>query len=286
MKNILLFLITVFSVTAQAQVTIQVSDEESKENIEFASILLPDYKKSFVADEQGKFIIDTNTYKLPLKVLIQQFGFKSKEIILQNNTKVYNIYLNPSSELLREIIIPPKNAKIKERIYGRTNEGSIKIQGESSYYNHNSSNTESNEQFGMIINTNNKLKKVKKVHWHVNKIDFKKAFFGLQFYEVENGKPSKQIPHPPINFILTDKNTGWNVINIDELDIYINDHKKIAAIIKVQKIEFKKGNNTGGYVLNIGLTVGSSVVGRESQYEDWTKIPANFPFYITVDSYE
>ena len=129
MKNILLFLITVFSVTTQAQVAIQVSNQESKENIEFASILLPEHKKSFVADEQGKFIIDTNKYKLPLKVLIEQFGFESKEIILQNNTKIYNIYLNPSSELLREIIIPPKNAKIKERIYGRTNEGSGNIVG-------------------------------------------------------------------------------------------------------------------------------------------------------------
>ena len=158
MKNILLFLITVFSVTAQAQVTIQVSDEESKENIEFASILLPDYKKSFVADEQGKFIIDTNKYKLPLKVLIEQFGFESKEIILQNNTKVYNIYLNPMSELLREIIIPPKNAKNKERIYGRTNEGSGNLKG--AFRNYNEDNKNSGLEFGMILNTNNKFKKI------------------------------------------------------------------------------------------------------------------------------
>lgn len=66
----------------------------------------------------------------------------------------------------------------------------------------------------------------------------------------------------------------------------INKNKKIAAIIKVQKIEFKKGNNNGSYVLNIGLTLGNSTVGRYSQYEEWSKVPASFPFYITVDSYE
>src|SRR5690606_24609283 len=230
MKNILLFLITVFSVTTQAQVTIQISDQESKENIEFANILLPDYKKSFVADEHGKFIIDTNKYKLPLKVLIEQFGFESKEINLQNNTKVYNIYLNPSSELLREIIIPPKNAKIKERTFGRTNEGSANIVG--TFKDYSEENIHSGLEFGLVINTNNKLKKVKKVHWYITSADFKRAIYSLQFYEVENGKPSKKIPHESIHFTITDKTNGWLVIDVEVLDLYIDGTKKIAAIIK------------------------------------------------------
>jgi len=287
MKNFILFcFITAISTIAQAQIALQVSEEETKEHIEFASILLPEHKKSFVADEHGKFLIDTNKYKLPLKVIVKQFGFEPKEITLQNATNLYNIYLNPISELLREVIIPPKNAKIKERTFGRTNENIGKMKGESNYTTHNQSQIESNEEFGMIINTNNNFKKIKKVHWHINEINFQNAFFGLQFYEVQNGKPSKKIPHPLINFVLTNRNTGWNTIDIDELDVYINKNKKIAAIIKVQKIEFKKGNNNGSYVLNIGLTLGNSTVGRYSQYEEWSKVPASFPFYITVDSYE
>ncbi len=284
MKNILLILITVFSVTVQAQVTIQVLDEESKENIEFASILLPDYKKSFVTDEKGIFAIDTDQYKLPLKVLIEQFGFESKEIILQNNTKLYNIYLDPSSELLREIIIPPKNAKIKERTYGRTNEGSGKISGQ--FQSYDEENKDTGLRFGMILNTNNKLKKIKTVHWYITGADFKKAVYSIEFYEVENGKPTKRIPHEDIRFTITNNTIGWNIINVDDLDIYIDGTKKIAAIIKTLKVELKSNTEKNYLKTNVGFATANAIVFKDSEFEDWQKIPMNYPFYITVDSYE
>ena len=111
MKNFLLFFfLLIYSIT-NAQITLQISDQESKENIPFVSVLLPEHKKSFVTDEHGKFTIDTHTYKLPLKILVEQFRFDPQTLILQNNVKVYNIYLNTKSELLHEIIIPLKMQK-------------------------------------------------------------------------------------------------------------------------------------------------------------------------------
>src|SRR5690606_26353377 len=124
---------------------LQISDQETKENIEFATVLLPDYKKSFVTDEKGKFVIDTQKYKLPLKVIVEQFGFEQKEITLQNTTNIYNINLTPSSEILREIIIPPTNAKIKERTFGRTNEGSGNLKG--AFRNYNEDNKDAGLEF-------------------------------------------------------------------------------------------------------------------------------------------
>src|SRR5690554_6783350 len=178
-RFILLCSFIAISTIAQAQITLQVSDEETKEYIEFASILLPEHKRSFVADEHGKFLIDTNKYKLPLKVIVEQFGFEPKEITLQNATNLYNIYLNPASELLREVIIPPKNAKIKERIFGRTSEGSGMIVG--SFRNYHTENRYAGLEFGLILNTNNKLKKVKKIHWHIRELTLEKAVYNLQF---------------------------------------------------------------------------------------------------------
>ena len=285
MKHFLLLFVVAFSSIAQAQVTLQISDQESNENIEFASILLPDYKKSFVADEKGIFVIDTEKYKLPLKIIAEQFGFEQKEITLQSTTKIYNISLTPSSEILREIIIPPVNAKIKERTYGRTNEGSGNIVG--TFRDYSEENIHSGLEFGLIINTNNKLKKVKKIHWHINEFTLEKAVYGLQFYEIDNGKPTNRIAHEDINFTVTDKSRGWIVINVEDLDIYINGTKKIAAILKTQKVETKKGTKSGSITLNIGIpAVSNTIVGRDSQYEEWQKIPMNYPFYITVDSYE
>src|SRR5690606_35176995 len=265
-KRILLFF-EAFSSITQAQVTLQVSDQESKENIEFATILLPDYKKSFVTNEKGIFVIDTQKYKLPLKVIAGQFGFEQKEITLQNNANAYNIFLDPATEVLQELIIPPTNAKIKERIYGRTSEGSGKIQGQMNRFDNE--NKDSGTEFGLIIKTSDHLKRLKKVHWHINGITFKRAIFNLQFYEVENNKPTKRIPHSEINFSINENQKGWLVLNIENKDIYLDGTKKIAAILKVQKIEFRKGENEGYILMNVGAATSNIMTLRSNIYESW-----------------
>lgn len=286
MKNtLLLFVCTLVTQIITAQnINLQISDSETKQPIDFAIVLLPDYKKSFVSNEKGIFMIDTNKYKLPLKVIVEQFGFEKQEITLQNNTSVYNIYLNPATEVLQELIIPPANAKIKERIYGRTNEGSGKILGQMNRFDNE--NKDSGTEFGLIIKTSDHLKKLKKVHWHINGITFKRAIFNLQFYEVENNKPSKRIPHEELNFSINENQKGWLVLNIENKDIYLDGTKKIAAILKVQKIEFNKGENEGYILMNIGAATSNITTLRSNIYEGWESGPMNYPFYITVDSYE
>ena len=286
MKNtFLLFVCTLVTQIITAQnINLQISDSETKESIEFATVLLPDYKKSFVSNEKGIFMIDTNKYKLPLKVIVEQFGFDQKEITLQNNSNAYNIYLDPATEVLQEIIIPPANAKIKERIYGRTSEGSGKIQGQMNRFNNE--NKDSGTEFGLIIKTSDYLKKLKKVHWHINGITFKRAVFNLQFYEVENNKPTKRIPHTELNFSINENQKGWLVLNTENKDIYLDGTKKIAAIIKVQKIEFNKGEKEGYIIMNVGAATSNIMTLRSNIYEGWESGPMNYPFYITVDSYE
>ncbi len=286
MKNtLLLFVCTLVTQIITAQnINLQISDSETKDPIDFAIVLLPDHKKSFVSNEKGIFMIDTNKYKLPLKVIVEQFGFEKQEITLQNNTNSYNIYLNPATEVLQELIIPPANAKIKERTYGRTNEGSGNIQGQMNRFDNE--NKDSGSEFGLIIKTNDHLKRLKKVHWHINGITFKRAIFNLQFYEVENNKPTKRIPHEELNFSINENQKGWLVLNTENKDIYLDGTKKIAAILKVQKIEFRKGENEGNLLMNVGAATSNIITLRSNIYEGWESGPMNYPFYITVDSYE
>lgn len=283
MKNSLLLFLFTFTtqITFAQNVKFQVNDKQTKEPIEFATILLPDYKKSLISDEKGIFVIDTNKYKFPLKVLIDHFGYEKKEIILQNNNSLQITFIEPSSELLQEILIPPANATVKERTYGRTSEGSGIGTGEDSAYNSNTS-----YEFGMVMNIKEKFLKVKKIHWHLEGFTFNRGYFSVYFYEVKNGKPSKRIPHQNINFILSHKSRGWNIINIENMDLYISGHKKIAVIIKQQKIELQENKSVGSFFQNIGLTAKSSFVTRSSTDNKWLTIPASIPLYITVDSYE
>ena len=286
MKNSLLLFLFTFTtqITFAQNVKFQINDKQTKEPVEFATILLPDYKKSLISNEKGLFILDAQKYKFPLKVIIDHFGFEKKEIILQNNNSLQIKFIEPSSELLQEIIIPPANAKIKERTYGRTNEESGQIQAEDTNYSQEKKSD--GAEFGMIITTNNKLKRIKKLHWHINTITFKKAVYSFQFYEVKNGKPSKRIYHPNINFTLTNKNTGWIVLDLNDYNIYIDGHKKIAVTLKLLQMEFEKNKKEGTFTMNVGFGVGNNTVARESQFEQWMKFPVNYPFYITVDSYE
>ena len=283
MKNSLLLFLFTFAtqITFAQNVKLQINDNETKQAVEFATVLLPDYKKSFVANEKGLFILDAQKYKFPLKVIIDHFGYDKKEITLQNNNSLQITFVEPLSELLQEIIIPPTNAKIKERTYGRTSEGSGIGTGEDSAYNSNTS-----YEFGMVMNIKEKFLKVKKIHWHLEGFTFNRGYFSVYFYEVKNGKPSKRIPHQNINFILSHKSRGWNIINIENMDLYISGHKKIAVIIKQQKIELQENKSVGSFFQNIGLTTGSSFVTRSSPDDEWLTIPASIPLYITVDSYE
>ena len=283
MKNtLLLFLFTfITQITFAQNVKFQINDKQTKEPVEFATILLPDYKKSLISNENGLFILDAQKYKFPLKVLIDHFGFEQKEIILQKNNSLQITYIETLSELLQEIIIPPANAKIKERTYGRTSEGSGIFSGEDSAYNSNTT-----YEFGMVLNTKEKFLKVKKIHWHLEGFTFKRGYFSVYLYEVKNGKPSKRIPHQNINFILSNKTRGWNIINIEDMDLYITGHKKIAIIIQQQKIEFQESKKEGSFFQNIGLTTGSTFFTRASSNSEWLAIPASIPLYITVDSYE
>lgn len=284
MKHLLGCLLFFIQLLASAQnISLQVTDQESKQPVEFANVLLPAYKKSFVTDERGMLQLDAGVYRLPLKLIVEQFSFESKEVVLGNDVKVYNVLLTPTSELLQEVIIPPAHAKIKERAYGRKGEGSGRIVGV--FRNYNYDNKSSGLEFGMILNTSNKLKKLKKVHWHIKEASFGSAVFGLQFYEIENGKPSRRIPHPEINFSIKNGQTGWLVVNMEDMDIYF-EANKIAAVIKTQKITFDKNKESGSLALNTGLALSNSIVGRDSQFEEWMKLPMNYPFYITVDSYE
>src|SRR5690606_908115 len=169
-------------------------------------------------------------------------------------------------------------------IYGRTSEGSGKIAG--FFKSYDSENKDSGLEFGMILNTNNKLKKIKKIHWHIGSVGFIKAVYSLQFYEVENGKPTKRIPHADIHFTIKNTDLGWNIVNVEDLDIYIDGSKKVAAILKTLKVDLNKKADNNYLGVNVGFAAGNVLVGRDSQFENWMKFPMNYPFYITVDSYE
>src|SRR5690606_20382448 len=137
-----------------------------------------------------------------------------------------------------------------------------------------------------ILNTNNHFKKINKINWFINDVSFEKAIFNLQFYQVINNKPSKKIVHNEINFTINSNTKGWLALNVEDLNIYIDGTKKIAAILKPKKIEFKKGTKEATIKMNANLTSVNFLTIYNNKDNKWETGPMNFPFYITVESYE
>src|SRR5690606_19136304 len=134
-----------------------------------------------------------------------------------------------------------------------------------SFRSYNDNNKDSGLKFGVILNTNNKLKKIKEIHWYLTGIDFKKAIYGIEFFEVENGKPTKRIPHADIHVIVTNKSKGGIIVNVNDLDIYIDGHKKVAAIFKTLKVEINKDQKN--YLLtNVGFATANTFVFKDSEF--------------------
>lgn len=283
MKKLFTFLTLCVSLHLFAQTNIQVKDEESHQPIEYASILLPKYKQRIVTDRNGKIELDQEKYTFPLEIEVEQFSYFSTKYIVSQPNQNHIIELKADSDVLEEIIIPPSNKKIKQRIFGRESKGSGKILG--SFKNFDNENKKDGIEFGLIINTNDKFKKLTSINWHIKDFTFKKAVFAIELYETYKGIPSKRINHKEIKMTISDTKNDWYTLDVSDLDIYIDGYKKIAVIIKTLDVVLNK-EQEGELILNVGLATSNQIIARDSYYEDWLKLPFNYPFFIVVDSYE
>lgn len=278
-KFLLLLLITTF---AKAQ-TIKgnLISAETKEPVSYATVKIESLKKSVTSKQNGSFQFkDDVSGNLILEV--EAFGYENLKI---NSSQLNNnpiIELKVQAEELPDLIIPSSKAKVSNKIYGRTSEGSGLIKASSQNY-HKDDYDKGNE-FGMVVN-NKGLSEIESFHIHITGNDSKKLVFQLQFYETKNGKPSKKINHENIYFTITNKSTGWQVFDLSERGVYIDDSiKKFAFTLKLVDASFEKEYT--GIEFNAGTAISNQMIIKFSEYENWSKIPINIPMYLKAKVYK
>lgn len=284
MNYILLFL-TALPAIASAQQTVkgQLIDAESKRTIAYATISAPSLKTSTLSKPDGSFEIllpDAKDYTLN----IEAWGYHPKEIILNELQNNRQVMLDEAPELMPELFIPPKNAKITKRTYGRTGEGSGLMVASVQSYDKN--NYDKGLEFGMIMK-NKGLSELQSFHLHLNAITYKKITYRLTLYEVKNGLPSKKINHQEVIFSITDKNKGWLKLDLSDKSIFLDESiSKFAVVLSLVNVEFAKDSQMGNLSFNLGTAIGNLIVGRDSKFDEWHKLPFNIPMYITVNTYK
>lgn len=279
MKKLLFLLLVSFVAKAQS-IQGTLINSETKEPIPYATIKIDELKKSELSKSDGKFIFN-ETIENDVLLEIEAWGFENKKISVSDLKKNNILELTESVEVLREIIIPPANAKISYKNYGRTNEGSGFLKGHAEtqrkdYYDNGS-------EFGIVV-SNKGLSQLESFHLHLSDNHAKKIVFKLQLYEVKNGKPSNKIDHEEVYITIVNKDRGWLVLDLIDKNIFVDsDISKFAFTLKLVDAEFDSKYTS--LIFNIGTTVNNHLIVKFSEYESFSKIPFSIPMYIKAKVY-
>lgn len=280
MKKILFLLFISFVAKAQ---TIQgtLINSETKEPIAYATVKIDEFKKSILSKSNGTFSFDEELKESTL-IEIEAWGFEKKQITISDLKKNKILELTESAEVLAELIIPPANAKISYKDYGRTNEGSGLMKAQAQTYH--KEDYDKGTEFGMVV-SNKGLSELQSFHIHLNENQAERLTLRLQFYDVKNGKPNNRINHKEILLSITNKDTGWLVLDLTEKNIFIDsDISKFAFTLKLVDAEFD--SEYASLLFNISASLSNQIIGRDSEFEEWTKIPFSIPMYIKAKVYK
>lgn len=287
MKRNLLWLFLLLPFCVQAQISGRLLDSETHEPIPYVQISIAHPKAQTYSTENGRFSfsnLDKNTDYL---LQIEALGYFYKEIHSSELNDNSDILLELNAEILPELYIIPENAKTKIRTYGQTREGSGKMQAVFNGWHienikQTSEQSEITDNIGITAN-NKGLSKVLSAHLHIADNDYKKASLKVQLYDIANDKP---IVHAPIIFNITDKQTGWFKINLEDENIYIDSSiKKIALMFDLVFVESYNKKEPAELTLNIVFPTFNSMAFGKNDKDQWIKAPFSFPLYLTVETY-
>lgn len=287
MKRFLCILVLLISTTIQARsIKGVLKDKESRKTISFATILVPELKISTITKSNGSFTLNVADEKDYI-VRIEPLGYLAKEIRISDIKREDIILMQEAPELMPELFIPPKNAKVKYHNYGRTSEGSSKMPLKLRSYNRD--DYDKGFFFGLTMK-NKGFSQLESFHIHINENTYKKLYYRLQIYKTNKGLPSEKMNHPEILFTLEEGQNGWVKLDLEKYNIYLSEEiKHFASVLELVHVEFsytKEKRQLDRLNLNVALSVNNQMVVRNGYYEEWQKIPSSFPMYFRAKCYK
>src|SRR5690606_17502016 len=136
-------------------------------------------------------------------------------------------------------------------------------------------------EFGLLAK-NKGLSKALSAHLFVGENDFDKAIIKIQLYDASSGDPTNPIIHEPIIFNITDKQTGWFKINLEDKNIYIDSSIKKIALMAI----LVQSEGEGCLALSgIFPSIGHWAIVKDFESGQLIKAPFSFPLYLTVETY-
>ena len=105
----LILFLGAISLSAQETIVGTVIDTETKKPIEFANVIIQGTQNGTITNEEGEFTIEANDLGTGY-LLISFIGYEQRKIKI-SVANGYNIFLNPDSEVLNEVVVIGDNTK-------------------------------------------------------------------------------------------------------------------------------------------------------------------------------
>jgi iron complex outermembrane recepter protein len=103
-------------VNAQTYISGSIHDEVSREPLPGVNVIIKNTTIGSAADEKGFFIITTDR-QLPFTIQVSMVGYKTREILIENNQPRFVFYLAQESFLNEEIVVVAKEIEVEEKTF-------------------------------------------------------------------------------------------------------------------------------------------------------------------------
>ncbi len=232
MKKILiliyLILNSTFSISQEREIKGIITDS-LKNPIQYVNVGILNKPVGTVTNENGEFYLNINNSFISDTLKISCLGFKPKELVIKSllsKKTDLSISLNNYTEKLDEILINSSNLKTYTKGKEKT-----KTKNEVFFAIPSLKNLNLGSEIGRKFSLGTKKPSLlKEFKFFLKENNFESVLFRLNFYTIENKKPSKKINNTNILIPADNQLTGW--ITTDLTDYGIKTQEDIIITVE------------------------------------------------------
>lgn len=189
--------------------------------------------------------------------------------------------LQPMNTALDEVIISAKNMEFKAMKLGRSSKGLGLTHANFYTYYEKDVDDRLSKEMGMKI----KIKKnchIKDLNFNITSNDFQSLKFRVNFYRIDDGKPSDLIVFKNMIFEIKDNFLGWFKVDLEPYEIFLKEETQEVAVT-IQWLEsVKKDEKSKYFSFSTASSPTHTAYFREKAMDTWTSSGQSLSFYLNA----
>ena len=271
MKIFLLFFFIVlqrFCFAEEKIITGRIIDNKTKLPVAYVNIGIAFKGSGTISSEQGLFKLKLNSnINSTDTIYFSHIGYETSKYLVHDMKDTLNtIQLVSNAVELNEIAITPQ--KKRNKVFGRNSRGLGLM-----HYNFYTAYEKEvddrlSKEIGIVIKPKGDCI-LEDLNIYISSNEFSSLKFRLNFYKIEDGKPTALVIFKEIVFEISNQYKGWFNVDLTPYNIYLNkDMGEVAATI--QWVQSKKAFESSKY-LGISTSVSPTETSffREKSMDVW-----------------